>query len=224
MIYCPQLWLEQNLSSLKEVGKIAFLRYCDTRNHKPHTSMKLETIQVSFSRGISARLLFAGLLVATTSGRSDLNEARVLRDASGVYTGQATGGMYHITYDDGSPGFSFTGHPADFKELARFKEGRSAGTITDDDLSGDGAGQGAATQKPNVVRGGRRIILRISNIVFEEDESDHLGQWRGGRADGTVDDKGAQWRANSTASASQRNGNPPDHTRRVTGRRIAGKD
>lgn len=168
------------------------------------------------------------ILAFAVPANADINERKVLRDASGLFRGVATGGTYRVTYDSGVPApFSFTGPTADFTERARFKDGRSAGVITDDDLEGSGAATAAGTQNNRVTRGGKRVLVSLTRGILREDDGADKGPWTGGKAVGTLDDKGRIWKALSTASAHQRNssvpGNPPDHTRTVTGRKISGK-
>jgi hypothetical protein len=172
-------------------------------------------------------MLIVTLSLIAMSVNADVNERRILRDASGIFKGLVVGGTYTVTYDNGSPGFSFAGPTIDFREPVSFKDGRFSRVVTDEDFSGSGVAGTSGMQNDRVTRGGKRISVIISKGVLKEDDGPDKGPWTGGRANGVLDDKGSFWKGNSTASASQRNssvtGNPPDHTRAMSGRKISCK-
>lgn len=162
--------------------------------------------------------------VFAVSAKADINEKKVLRDASGVFKGVIVGGTYSVVYDGGVPApFSFKGPTMDFRERARLKDGRSAGVITDDDLEGNGSAKTYGTQDTRVTRGGGRVVLKVAKGFLNENNEPTKGPWTNGKTKGNLDDRGSSWKGSLIASGRQRNGDPPDHTRTVTGRKISGK-
>lgn len=168
--------------------------------------------------------VFALALTAfAVSAEADINDKKVLRDASGVFKGRIVGGTYSVVYDSGVPApFSFTGPTMDFKERARLKDGSSSGKITDDDLEGDGSAKTRGTQDTRITRSGQRVILKVIKGYLNENNEPTKGPWTNGKTKGNLDDRGSSWKGSLIASGRQRNGNPPDHTRTVTGRKISG--
>ncbi len=167
-------------------------------------------------------VLTAALSLIAISAKSDINELRVLRDASGLFKGRIFGGTYSVRYDSGFS-FSFGGPTMDFAEFARLKDGRSSKIVREDDLEGNNVAKAAGSQNCRTTRGGNRVSLLVTKGVLYEDDGPTKGPWTGGRTSGTLTDRGRAWQANTIASGRQRNGNPPDHTRTVTGRKISAK-
>jgi hypothetical protein len=168
--------------------------------------------------------LIAGLSILAGSAQAQLNEKKIERDASGVYTGNATGGVFTVTYDDPfTPPFSFPAEPGDGKIRVPVKDGKLKTAMSDDALPGEGSASAVGKeQKSKVTRGGKKIIVKAVG-TFVTDEGPTHGPWVGGKISGDLTDKGRKWSADTTCGAYQRNGSPPDHTRRLSGRVLKGK-
>ena len=185
--------------------------------------MKAPYTLVHAAKGLLA-LSAALTLLGTGTAHAQLNEKKIERDASGVYKGQGTGGIFSVTYDNNPAGnFSFPADPGDGKVRVPVKDGKLATSMTDDDLPGDGAAtcQGKE-QKSKVTRGGKKIAVKAAGTMYTDEGTNH-GPWVGGSIVGDLLDRGTKWSADATCGAYQRNGVPPDHTRRLTGRKLTGK-
>lgn len=179
----------------------------------------------SFGRRVRNRNLLLSALAFLAAGlpalQAQVNERKVERDATGVYNGTASGARYFVTYDDGSP--SHGGSIATISARVRVpvKDGKLSSGISDADLPADRAAAKGTERRSDVTRGGRRILVRaVGTLNLFEGPS--KGIWTGGNVAGTLDDKGPKWKAKTQASARQRNGIPPDHTKRVTGMVLQG--
>lgn len=185
--------------------------------------MKAPYTLVHAAKGLLA-LSAALTLLGTGSAHAQLNEKKIERDASGVYKGQGTGGTFSVSYDNNPAGnFSFPAEPEDGKVRVPVKDGKLATTMTDDSLPGDGAADyKGKEQKSKVTRGGKKIAVKAAGTVYTDEGPSH-GPWVGGSVIGDLLDRGTKWSADATCGAYQRNGVPPDHIRRLSGRQLNGK-
>lgn len=168
--------------------------------------------------------VFIGLVGFGGEVTAQLNEKKVERDATGVYKGRATGGRFYVTYDTNPAGnFDFAAPPGDGKARVPVKDGKLASSMSDDDLPGDGDAKcKGSEQKSKVTRGGQKIAVAAKGTMVTDEGPTH-GPWKGGKITGLLLDRGAKWNADATCGAYQRNGTPPDHTRRLKGRMLDGK-
>lgn len=173
---------------------------------------------------LTSFLVFIGLVGLTSKVDAQLNEKKIERDATGVYKGRATGGRFYVTYDTNPAGnFSFPASPGDGKVRVPVKDGKLATAMSDDDLPGDGDAKcKGAEQKSKVTRGGKKIAVAAKGTMLTDEGPTH-GPWKGGKIAGQLLDRGAKWSADASCGAYQRNGTPPDHTRRLVGRKLDGK-
>jgi len=183
-------------------------------------------------------ILFTGLLglfgVGTPSTDAQVNDRRVLRDATGVYRGQSTGGEIAVTYDDGAPGFTMGVENRSGKVRVPVKKGRTKSRMRHPDMPSDegfdynGVAVGQARQKPKVTRGGRRVSTRVMGASVRLDDDPRKGPWTQGKCAGNFDKRGKKWNAVArNGSSAQRNsrvlGEPADHTKRITGLMVKGR-
>lgn len=166
--------------------------------------------------------------------QAQVNEKRVLRDATGVYRGGTAGGKFTVTYDDGSPGFSFMLERETGKIQIPVKKGTTKSGMRHPDLPADdgaddnGRAAGQAKQAPRVTRGGSRVVSRISAARIRVDDDPRKGDWVQGKGSSTFLKRGKAWDARtSTITSLQRNasvlGSPPDHTKRISGLSLKGQ-
>jgi hypothetical protein len=185
--------------------------------------MKASPILVKTAEGLFA-LAAALLLFGPAPAQAQLNEKKIERDASGVYKGKGTGGTFFVTYDSNPAGnFDFPADPGTGKVRVPVKDGKLSTSMSDDDLPGDGdATLKGKEQKSKVTRGGSKIIVKAAGTVYTDEGASH-GPWVGGQISGDLVDRGSKWNADTTCGAYQRNGTPPDHTRKLVGRKLTGK-
>lgn len=187
------------------------------------TMMKAHSILLKSAEGLF--VLVAGILLfGPATAEAQLNEKKIERDATGVYKGNGSGGIFTVTYDNNPAGnFSFPADPGEGKVRVPVKDGKLATSMTDEDLPGDGgAALKGKEQKSKVTRGGSKIIVKAAGTMYTDEGSSH-GPWVGGTISGDLVDRGSKWSADATCGAYQRNGSPPDHTRRLSGRKLNGK-
>lgn len=172
----------------------------------------------SAARALSILVILAGGSLAL---HAQINEKKVERDATGVYRGTASGAKYFVTYDDGSPSHGGTIATISARVRVPVKDGKLSSSFADADLPSDRAAASGTEKRSDVIRGGRRILVKAVGTL-NLFEGPTKGIWTGGNVAGTLDDKGPKWKAKTQASARQRNGLPPDHTKSVTGMLLQG--
>ncbi len=132
------------------------------------------------------------LLGFSTSAFAQLNEDRIPRDASGVFSGKVFGGMMTWVDYHGVPAAAFGGGD-------QFREGQGAGrwggrgssVLRDDELGGDDfATVKGQAENPVVLRGGKLIRTGGRGNVVNPGSGSTM---TGAKADGTFTDKGAKW-------------------------------
>lgn len=159
--------------------------------------------------------------------QAQVNDRKVLRDATGIYRGGTVGGQYTVTYDDGFPGFTHEIERDTGKVKVPVKKGLSRSGMRDPNLPSDdgaddnGRATGQARQKPRVTRGGKRVVTKVSGGRIRVDDDPRKGDWTGGKTTGRLDKRGKAWNARaSNITSLQRNssvlGSPPDHSKRVS--------
>lgn len=158
------------------------------------------------------------------AAHAQVNEKKIERDASGIYSGSASGGQVSVTYDfTPENNFSFPADSSAGKVKVPVKDGKLKSK-----LASETPGDGAATlkgkeQKSKVTRGGKKVVVKAAGSGIGLDEDPHKGPWLGGKISGDLTAKGSKWKANTKLSAYQRNGTPtPDHTKRITGHNLKG--
>lgn len=182
---------------------------------KLHRSSTIVTV---FLGCFLSSLLLAGV------AQAQLNEKKVERDASGLYKGTTSGGTFSVVYDDPMiPGFSFAADPGDGKCKVPVKDGKLGSTLNDPDLHGEPAVFSGREVKSKVTRGGKKIGVKATGGMTVN-EGEGYGPWQGGEIVGDLTEKGPAWNADTTISGYQRNGDPPDHTKSLTGAIVKGKD
>ncbi len=171
----------------------------------------------SFNRAVSGGLVLFSLLCFVGEAGAQLNERRVFRDATGVYSGVARGGRLVQNYND--PGLTDeteTIPPESGKVRIPVKEGRLSSKVRDEELPGNDAGTCTGkARRADVLRGGRRVVISYQGKA-KLDESGH-GPWNGQVA-GNLDDKGAKWLANTKSGAKQVNVNVPQPNTKTVSR------
>lgn len=184
---------------------------------KNHLRIKgFERLTVGF---LSAFVVLAGSCLHL---EAQVNARKVERDATGVYKGTASGARYQVTYDNGSPSHGGTVDAVAARARVPVKDGKLSSSFTDSELPSDRALAKGTERRSDVVRGGRRVIVRaVGTLNLYEGPT--KGIWTNGNISGNLDKKGKVWNARTTASAQQRNGLPPDHTKRVTGMNLRGR-
>lgn len=170
------------------------------------------------------------LIVILTSimghaAHAQVNEKKIERDASGIYSGNASGGQVSVTYDFTPEfNFSFPADPYAGKVKVPVKDGKLKTNLSNGALPEDGAATlSGKEQKSKVTRGGKKIAVKAAGSGIGVDDDPSKGPWLGGTISGDLTAKGSKWSANTTLSAYQRNGTPtPDHTKRITGHNLKG--
>jgi hypothetical protein len=152
-------------------------------------------------------VLTAVILGAGFSAQAQLNEGKVERDATGIYTGTSGGGSYTFDYvdpmlTDPSP----TTIPTESgRARVPVKDGKLSSSLTDSGLPGTGKASISGTeQRSDVKRGGKLVAVKAKGKV-ELDDGPTQAPWTGGSILGTLTDKGAKWHAQTKASARQVN-------------------
>jgi hypothetical protein len=167
----------------------------------------------------------AAMLTGGLTVHAQVNEKKIERDAIGVYNGTASGASYYVTYDDGSPSHGGTIDPISARVRVPVKDGKLSSNFSDADLPSGQAAAAGSEKRSDVTRNGRRIMVKATGSL-NLFESATKGIWTGGLIQGTLDDKGPKWKANTKASAKQRNQSDPllpaDHTKKVTGMILQG--
>jgi hypothetical protein len=166
------------------------------------------------------------LLGFGSAARAQINESKIERDASGVYSGTGSGARYSVTYDDPllMP-HSGTVDPISARVRVPVKDGALSSGFADSELPAGRATAKGAEKRSDVIRGGKRIVVKaIGTLNLFEGPT--KGVWTSGLLQGFLDDKGAKWKADTKGSAQQRNKTDPllpaDHTKRVTGMLLKG--
>lgn len=133
-------------------------------------------------------------LLAAGDAAAQLNEDKVKRDASGVFSGKVEGGSLTIVGDAGSPPFSPPA--ARGRARLRFKNGRQQGSTTHPRLEGnDRVVLGGAFQRLDVKRGGKQINVKGRGTA--NDDNDGFGVWEG-NASGVINERGENWKGEGT--------------------------
>jgi hypothetical protein len=174
----------------------------------------------------------AGFLLGSTlwalalcDAPAQLNEDKVLRDASGVFTGRVGGGSLTVPGSMGATPYSPP--PARGKARLLFKDGRQRGATTHPMLDGnDRVVLVGAFRKLDVRRGGKEIVVNGRGTA--NDDSDGFGVWSG-NATGLLKDQGRNWRGGGTMGGLRDFiGDPADtiddFTERMRGFKVSGSD
>ncbi len=174
----------------------------------------------------------AGILLGSTlwaialcDASAQLNEDKVMRDASGVFTGKVEGGS--LTVPGSMSATPYSPPPARGKARILFKNGRQQGSTTHPRLEGnDRVVLGGAFQKLDVRRGGKEIVVNGRGTA--NDDSNGFGLWQG-TATGVVKDQGETWRGNGVMGGVRGYVGDPmdtddDFTERMRGFKVSGTD
>jgi hypothetical protein len=156
-------------------------------------------------------VLAAVMLGAGCTAHAQLNEDKIERDATGVYTGTSGGGRYSYNYID--PIFSDPAPTTIPTERGRVrvpvKDGKLSSSLNDPDLPGTGKAACSGTeQRSTVLRGGKLIAVKAKGKVVLDDGPSHA-PWTGATITGKLTDKGAKWNAQTKGDARQVNVNAP---------------
>lgn len=192
----------------------------------------------------SARLTFPPMKFAQTSGclaglvagavlfafagseaRAQLNEKRVMRDATGLYNGQIRGGHLTIVGATGS----YVTPPSKGRLRVVMRKGGQEATTKNPALAGDDSAEVSGSfKKVDVRRNGKQIA--VAGQGSAEEDTDTFGSWRGGRMNGNFTDRGPKWNANTTVLFATRRhiGDPgdanDDFTEQIRDLSVTGKD
>jgi hypothetical protein len=152
-------------------------------------------------------VLTAVILGAGHSAKAQLNEGKIERDATGVYTGTSGGGLYSFNYvDPASMDPSPTTIPTESGRIrVPVKDGKLSSSLTDSGLPGTGKALCTGTEKrSDVKRGGKLIAVKATGKVALDDGPTQA-PWTGASILGTLTDRGAKWSALTKGSARQIN-------------------
>jgi hypothetical protein len=137
-------------------------------------------------------------------GFSQLNEDRIIRDASGVFVGKLFGGTMTFIYPEttGAPTpVTMAGPTNRGKARVPVTDGKAASVLRDSEIGGDNSATVKGTAKdPAVLRNGKLIRTGGRGNVVNPGSGSVL---TGARADGTFTDKGPKWQANFGGQGSQ---------------------
>jgi hypothetical protein len=183
---------------------------------------------------VPATVALFAFAISVPETHAQVNERKVLRDASGVYRGATRGGQFSVTYDDGAPGFTFGAAQSSGKARVPVKKGRTKSAVRHPDIPSDegfddnGRAAGQARQRPKVTRNGTRVSTRVSAGKIKVDDDPRKGDWQKAKGSARLDKRGKAWKATaSSISTQQRNtrflGSPPDHTKRLSSLGLRGR-
>ena len=147
--------------------------------------------------GIATTLVFAGF------AHAQLNEAKVERDASGIFKGKMGNAMITF-FQDGNPPMA---HPTPTevytgKIKVPVKDGKLSTNLNDDDLEGpSSAGLRGKEQRSKVTRGGKKIACKASGIIDPSVAEDP--NWSNCGIKGDLTDKGSKWVAKAEGDATR---------------------
>lgn len=184
--------------------------------------MRLARIPGCFAGLAAGAALFA---FAGSEARAQLNENRVMRDASGVYDGQIRGGRLTIVGGTGAP---YVTPPSKGRLRVVMRKGGQEATTKNPALAGDDrADVSGSLKKIDVRRNGKQIA--VAGKGSAEEDIDTFGSWRGGRMNGNFTDRGPKWNANTTVlfATRQFTGDPgagDDFTEQIRDLSVTGKD
>jgi hypothetical protein len=169
-------------------------------------SMKKQCCQHRRSGGLL--VLAVVILGAGTPVKAQLNEDKVERDATGVYSGSSGGGRWSMNFAD--PGMTDPDPGIIPTQTGRVrvpvKDGKLTTTLSDPDLQGNGKASCSGTeQRSDVKRGGKLIMVKAVAGKVSFDDGPTQAPWTGGTIVGTLTDKGAKWAALTKGSARQVN-------------------
>ena len=210
------------MSSVSALGLPSRIRLASLALMKRNSSLNLGRICFAFS----SVLVGIGMPLAL---QAQVNDAKVARDASGIYTGGVSGGRYYVVYDDPLR-LSHGGEVPAINGRARvpLKDGKMSSSMSDADLPGnESAAVKGAEKSSNVTRGGKRIVGKAGgSMTF--DDGPNKGPWLGSTLSATFSKKGSRWNSEATGTpAAQRNKSdpllPPDHTKTVSGGMAKGR-
>jgi len=168
--------------------------------------------QFSHQRRAGGLMVLTAVILGTgLSVQAQLNEDRIERDATGVYSGTSGGGRYSYNYidpmyTDPSPTTIPTEHG---RVRVPVKDGKLSSSLSDSGLPGNGKASCSGTeQRSEVKRAGKLIEVKATGKVALDDGPVH-GPWTGASIQGKLTDKGAKWMAQTTAGARQVNSTAP---------------
>lgn len=156
-------------------------------------------------------VLAAVILGTGLSAQAQLNEDKIERDATGIYTGTSGGGQFSQDYIDPllidpTPSVIPT---QGGRARVPVKDGRLSSSISDPDLPGnEKATCSGAEQRSTVLRGGKLISVKAAGQVVLDDGPYHA-PWTGASITGTLTDRGAKWNGQTKGSAREVNSAAP---------------
>ena len=146
----------------------------------------------------AALLVFAALQI---NGFAQLNEDRITRDATGVYTGKIFGGTMNWVDAMGVPGTPFGGPTNLGRARVPVDEGNNSSVLRDNEVGGDDSATVKGKAKnATILRGGKLIRTGGRGGAVNPGSGSSL---TGAKADGTFTDRGPKWQANFGGQASQ---------------------
>lgn len=146
----------------------------------------------TFSLGLS--LLGCNAFIGEVSAQ--LNESKIERDATGIYSGGIKNGKV-LEAGGGLPAETFTTTPYTGKVKVPVKDGKLSSVLTDPDVetSDSKAVMKGKEKKSTVQRGGNRVSVEATGTVSLTGSP----KWTGASIKGNIDDKGTKWSGNCEA-------------------------
>ena len=140
---------------------------------------------------------FIGLLAGCfETVNAQLNEKRIQRQATGVYTGQVSGITRTRLVPDHDPE-TILYDDAQGKMKVPVREKKVKSTVVDDQIEGDGAAQIAAKGKSvKVKKGGKKLKYAANRGSFDAVNDGH-NPVTNGTANGTMVQRGKKWNASA---------------------------
>jgi hypothetical protein len=136
----------------------------------------------------SLSILGCSALIGEASAQ--LNESKIERDATGIYSGGIKAGKV-LEAGGGLPSETFTTTPYTGKVKVPVKDGKLSTVLTDPDVetSDSKAVMKGKEKKSTVQRGGNRVSVEATGTVSLTGSP----KWTGASIKGNIDDKGTKW-------------------------------
>lgn len=145
-------------------------------------------------------LAAALLLSCAPLAQAQLNEKKIERDASGIYTGAIQGGAL-VYISGGVPSTPYITQKETGKFKLPVKDGKANSTLKDTDLPEGSAACQGKWKKTKVQRGGKKIALQGTGTLDADNETNT--KWTNGKTSGSLTDRGTKWNADCKVGARQ---------------------
>lgn len=147
---------------------------------------------------VSSFLVAAFAAAACGEANAQLNEAKIERDATGIYSGAIKTGKL-VSSTPGYPASVYTTKKETGKMKIPVKDGNLSTSLTDKDLEtpNNKATFKGKEEKSKIQRGGVRIAAKASGTVTTGPGP----KWTKASITGNLDDKGAKWSGDCEAKA-----------------------